>query len=801
MSNRRDSQRQNEQETRQDARAPYNFVPLPERAVDVREQPGVTTLDDALPSHNVFRSDRRHGYFDVTLTTESPLYIRGMLTRDEAENKETHRNKPDFFHTGDPAAPVVPGSSLRGMIRALVEIVTWSKLTRVSNSPKIFYRAVAAEKDDPLGEDYKVIVGKPGKLNVRAGYLEREGDQWFIRPATLYKNQAFIKVKALKEDKRTKEIVQHEDVQAVQGLIPLNSSEYRVQYHPVVSVGDFRPLKPTGYAIAVRSPKPGESSTGILVCTGNMAESSDEQQGRVKTNRRNFALVLPPDPNARRLQIAPQAITDYRDGLTAFQQESPFDPQYGCLVEGRPIFYIPPTQGRMVQYFGHAPFSRIPASLTDKSNRRAVTPGDLVPDFLREHPNHIDFGEAIFGYVRSAEVIQLLEQEAGKVPQGDPRRAYAGRISISDARMCTETDNPYDIDAGGITPPILGSPKPTTFQHYLNQRDENGTVLDRKNLRHYDTKAGQGNPAAQIRGHKLYWRQRRAAVSEIPGSTTEPLESLKDKAQRTRIRPVKKGIKFTFRVDFENMTDIELGALAWVLALGNESHHPNARHMLGMGKPFGMGVVKLDAALVLRDRQRRYTSLFDSGWSSGDENGDAGTFISHFNTFIEGVVGQEAYQKRMKELLPMLEGREPNPLFTYMRLEPQNEYKDRPVLPYPTEIIPSPEMLAQREQERLRQEIERQKAEKRARGIEVGDVIRGKVAEKPKYDDEDVVIDRLNVSDGRKYVAYFMAQHRRREEQIQKDQDITLFVLEVEQSDDGYTYLWCRRATKEERQK
>jgi hypothetical protein len=83
----------------------------------------------------------------------------------------------------------------------------------------------------------------------------------------------------------------------------------------------------------------------------------------------------------------------------------------------------------------------------------------------------------------------------------------------------------------------------------------------------------------------------------------------------------------------------------------------------------------------------------------------------------------------------------------------------------------------------------------------VGDILRGKVAEKPQYENEDVVIDRLNVSDGRRYIAYFMAKYRRSGEQIQKDQDITLYVVEVEASDDAYTYLWCRRATKEERQK
>lgn len=800
MNNRRDNQRQNNPEPRQDAHAPYNFVPLPERAVDVREQWGdkptwtEETLDQALPSHNVFLSDRCHGYFDVTLTTESPLYIRGMLTRDEAENKEANRNKPDFFHKGDANSPIIPGSTLRGMIRSLVEIVTWSKLTRVSDSPKIFYRAVAAKNDDPLGEDYKSIVGKPGKLNVRAGYLERDGDYWFIRPAQEYQGTPYLKVKCL--DKTGK---RHADVAGVRDLIHLDDANYRVQYHDVtISLQTVRKL-PSGYYAPAQSPTTGSTGNAVLVCTGNMAESSSAKNGRVSTNRRNFVAVLRPAPNTQRIQLDPQAITDYRDGLTPFQKESPFDEKYGCLVEGRPIFYVPPTQGRMVQYFGHAPFSRIQASLTAGGKTRAVTPHDLVPKSLHEQADHFDFGEALFGYVRGAETTKTLDSQ--QIKQGDPRRAYASRVSVSDAKMVTQTDDPYDIDAGGITPKILGSPKPTTFQHYLEQ--PNGKFTPKQDLHHY------GTNGAKIRGHKLYWRQR---VDTVP---TDP-DASPDSKQHTRMRPVKRGIQFKFRVDFEDLTEIELGALAWVLTLGSANHHPDARHMLGMGKPFGMGVVKLDAALVLRDRQQRYTSLFSNlGWSNGDAPAHADEFIPQFIEFFSTAVG-ESYPSLMQQLLTMLEGREPNLLFTYMQLEPKNEYKDRPVLPYPTEVIPSPEMLAQQEQEHLRREeerrqaeeqrqrqeqAEREKAAKRARGVEVGDILRGKVAEKPQYEDEDVVIDRLNVSDGRRYIAYLMAKYRRSGEQIQKDQDITLYVVEVEASDDGYTYLWCRRATKEERQK
>lgn len=768
MSNRHNNQRENTPESRQDARAPYNFVPLPERAVDVREQPGIVTVDDALPSHNVFRSDRRHGYFDITLTTESPLYIRGMLTRNEAVDKEKHRNKPDFFHTGDPAAPVIPGSSLRGMIRTLLEIVTWSKVARVTKR-QLFYRTV---DDSVLGKEYSSRMTG----NVEAGFLQQSGTTSFITRSTL-----------LRVDRQRLVADVTNPVELYEG----NGQNWTPRWRPDGNYRWYQYMRvwvTSSNGKNVDEIRPMEVTEvgwypGILVITGNMP-GIDRRTNRPK-KQREFVFLLP-STDAERIEVPQDMLERFHDDdqITQWQEKAfPTDKprpdsrkRKGMLVAQpksyeNPVFFL--RENNTLVFSGRAGMFRLPYR---------NSPTSLIPAELR-NPDQLDFSEAMFGYVRF--------EKRGHGIQGDKESAYAGRVSISDAKMITHSDDPYDIDAGGVTPPILGTPKPTAFQHYLVQPKTD----DPKKFIHYD------GTNASIRGHKLYWRQRREATSDIPGSTTAPLDP--SDTQRTRMRPIKKGVQFTFRIDFENLTDVELGALAWVLALGSDNHHPNARHMLGMGKPFGIGVVKLDAALVFRDRKRRYTSLFsNTGWSSGDAQVSHSVYLQAFETFMTEQRNIR-FNARIAELLSLLTVRNEhelnNEMFSNMTLE---DFKKRSVL-RPASIIGEEYDTALKSKlDGIRAaEFERQKAEKRARGIEVGDVIRGKVAEKPKYDDEDVVIDRLNVSDGRKYVACFMAQHRRREEQIQKDQDITLFVLEVEQSDDGYTYLWCRRATKEERQK
>ena len=117
--------------------APYNFVPLNKRIVRAVKRA------DHLPDHDTFIDDKGkyayHGYIDVELETLSPTYIRAPQTAENLADENFVAS--DFFHRGDPKKPVIPGSSLRGMLRTLVEIVTYGKLRSVTDQ-QLIYRAV-----------------------------------------------------------------------------------------------------------------------------------------------------------------------------------------------------------------------------------------------------------------------------------------------------------------------------------------------------------------------------------------------------------------------------------------------------------------------------------------------------------------------------------------------------------------------------------------------------------------------------------------------------------------------------------
>ena len=677
----RTPQHANPDQRRRQARAPYNFVPLPDRLVHAPDSL------DSLPTHDQYHEGRHTGTITCTLKTLSPLYTRTAVSpdfyRQWANNMEKLRSDPDakeayadyakFFHIKNSEEPVIPGSSLRGMARALMEIVTYGYMPWVGNQPTFTFRAVAAPKSDPLQAPYQEIIGRFGR-NVRAGYLERTRDGWAVQPAFLPKlindsaEDYYLKVKET--------TIQDGDIQGFQRL---DSRSYQPDWFPVTfNVETRRRLVQVAQIATIGTRK--YQYAGVLVCSGNMLENNS---AGLRSPRRNHALVLPPDRKAKPIPINPQALADYLAGLTDFQEKlvnwggEEKGGGLGCLKEGAPIFYIAPAAGQSITYFGHSPNFRIPASLVGEA--RASNPQDFVPEELRsgEQP---DLPAAIFGWV---EETQQAKRKGRTLTLLEGQRA--GRVFFSDAKFIGSDDGLWLRDHP-TTLHTLGTPKPTTFQHYLVQdrryrHDPNNAA----NLAHYGTTPDE----TAIRGHKLYWHKGdQLDLDATPKEREHP-------KQLTQVRPVKPGVQFEFTIRFENLSEIELGALLWTLSLPGEANKQYA-HKLGMGKSLGMGSVYLIPTLQLDDRPARYqTLLHDGQWHIPTTDGAIGSYIEAFERYILAELNTQETQlatvARIRALLTLLEWRESQPQWLdatrYMEIErgsqKENEYKERPVLPTP----------------------------------------------------------------------------------------------------------------------
>lgn len=679
------------------ARAPYNFVPLPDKIITFA-QSKLPTLDSYKNPDEDKKQEKWHsGWFECEMETRSPTYVRGMMTLPqyanydpqaerkltEAEQIKLKEERAGFYAT-DPAqqiegrpAPAIPGSSLRGVIRALVEIAGYGKMRWVNDAVSITFRAVAASREDPLAEPYRDIIGSFSR-NVLAGYLRQQPNGvWVIQPALKPSQKgwteqaAYLKVKEAKIPS-----------EAITNFYRFDDWDYWPEYFKV----SFNAVNERGKRGSyVRITQIGDEEDnyqhrGVLVCTGSMVESGKENQ---TSPRRNHALVLEANNRAKPLLITGDTLAAYRESLTPFQRDELW--AEGGLEDGAPVFYVTAKDGS-VFWFGHTPNFRIPAR-NESGGLAAVR--DFIPKAVRQPnkddgPTEPDLAEAIFGWVDE-------EKEGNPTKLGKDGKIKftqrAGRVFFGDARYENNRSGVW-YSAEPIKPAPLSSPKITTFQHYLTQDKNEGHDPDlRGSLAHYGT-------AAEIRGHKLYWHK---------GNTKIPLADDKAKeSQLTRIEPIKAGVRFRFRVHFENLLEHELGALSWALCLPNEPGKSYC-HKLGMGKPLSMGAVKITAKLHLTDRHERYARLFDSEkFADGTTEAQAGQFTKAFEDFVFGRIASEekgtaqslAEVKRIRMLLAILEWREWNAQWAdrtrYLLIEhPQNdnEYKDRPVLPDPLAII------------------------------------------------------------------------------------------------------------------
>lgn len=167
------------------------------------------------------------------------------------------------------------------------------------------------------------------------------------------------------------------------------------------------------------------------------------------------------------------------------------------------------------------------------------------------------------------------------------------------------------------------------------------------------------------------------------------------------MQPLRAGVEFDFRVRFDNLSNEELGALLWVLQLGADSRY---RLKVGMGKPLGMGAVKVIPRLHLIDRVARYSTLFDEdNWVTGLQEEEIARrtqqeSVVAFERFIIAQVkapGATSLEElsRVRQLLTLLGWPGPDPEQTrYLEIEradpkakrgKRNEYDERPVLPHP----------------------------------------------------------------------------------------------------------------------
>jgi CRISPR/Cas system CSM-associated protein Csm3 (group 7 of RAMP superfamily) len=159
-------------------------------------------------------------------------------------------------------------------------------------------------------------------------------------------------------------------------------------------------------------------------------------------------------------------------------------------------------------------------------------------------------------------MMQKGEKGAQPKPKDQKTSLLKGKISFSDGKLC---NSDFELLSWRILPE-LSSPKPQHRPFYESDH--------------------------RVRGRKFYYHQ------------TSPRLAASETNRNVSVQPIQNAV-FGFEVSFQNLADEELGLLLYSLIL-----EPGMRHKIGMGKPVGLGSVRIEILeLKLDDPKKRYRSL------------------------------------------------------------------------------------------------------------------------------------------------------------------------------------------------
>jgi CRISPR-associated protein (TIGR03986 family) len=407
----------------------YNFVPLNEQ---------ILCFDDpkSVVDHSSFSNDQLSGVLHCSLTNLQPLFISAGK-----KSNDSNAVLPFFAPNGEIC---IPGSTIRGMLREMVNIVTFGKFNQFDTERRLFTRPMA-DMDNQFRGWYDLTMTTPPdkkkgekvkSFKAQAGYLrfDKSTNSYYIQPAFKDSNERQYYQKKIDQLRRD---------EGLGNLAPFAVHQSR-----------------SGGYVVISGPAPKKKREWFINAPDNQKKPVILSDNDIANYLKDCDLANP----SRKIKI---------------NQIERYVRNMGQFPDGLPIFFIQrkvQESGKTVVHttIGHTGLFRMSYE---------KTLGDHVaPSHLDERL--IDVTERIFGRIpdkiRAAKVTDN---------QKDQVFAHAGFVNVSDAYSALK------VEAGKPMRIVQAGPKPTAFQHYLVQghTNQNG-----KSTWNQDT---------WLRGHKMYWHQ------------------------------------------------------------------------------------------------------------------------------------------------------------------------------------------------------------------------------------------------------------------------------------------------------
>ncbi len=515
---------------------PYHFVPLGEKCDRRYDYEAIKKEDNLLT-----------GWIECELETKSPVFVPNP-TNDDVFALKVERDSVksyDFLSREDlsgrsnpeaPARPVIPGSELRGVFRSAFEAVTNSCMSTTDDESVLFKRTTTP--------------GKPGRVVLEDG-------KWFLQPCEERIGVAAWKNYAMPANMKDPNdfsgninaLSEGAEVSFEQSARKYKNSRGVEVFYVAASIGRgrskgflhkgesfFNKHHETLFVPDTRKEKIPLDERDLENLVHNFKLYADEKvnQSLVARRHKGYRAFL---ERAGKKNADELVTKDLENALVYYKQV------------GSCIYLCPAAIGREVFH-----------------NRLKDLLGSFVPC---EEPKDLCPACALFGFV-------------GK------NGSVAGRVRFSDAELSSPVQDPDSLFLPPMVLPELASPKPSATEFYLERPSEKTDLWNYDYTVSWNNKQPVALYKARIRGRKFYWHNLETQSERLPEETISK--------RHVKVRPVRQGVSFRFKVYFNEVNENELKQLLWVLSVGNSEGHG---HKIGMGKPVGLGSILVKAADVV----------------------------------------------------------------------------------------------------------------------------------------------------------------------------------------------------------
>lgn len=510
-------------------KAPYNFVPLSEKVV-------MPFWADHISQDIPFKN-AKSGSLRLKITAESPIYVRNGMPRD-AKDDDPKRN--DFNNIN--GNYFIPGSSIKGMLRSVVEIMSFGRMKNKVNKHKYSVR-------DFQNND---IYPKTDLSNkVECGWLYKIGDEYFIdkcgKPGRISHKSIDDFFNSTIAEFFSKKSNLKKTIKIDKEWITAKSARFKYeQFKQVRKENRFIGIENKLNQFEIND----EGEKGEIIFTGQSGERFfDKKDKKWKGKHLEFIFW---DKEPTRTPVPDEVIKNfffaYYDHDKTQQKEDWKWRKLQLEKEGKriPVFY------RTHEVNGKKEFQDIGLTMLYK-----ITYSNSILDSINKHQKEADsydLAEVIFGYV-----------------EGD--QALKGRVHIGHAFVSNGKPSPLSERIE-----VLAGPKASYYPNYIEQDpNENGTV------RRYKTFM---DSEAKIRG----WKRYPVHSGEVKKNPPPVIKGRVNERVASKFIPLPKKTEFTLDIAYHNLREEELGALISAITFHNTD---GLYHSIGSAKPLGYGKIKL----------------------------------------------------------------------------------------------------------------------------------------------------------------------------------------------------------------